>query len=94
MKNGEISGIFRDIANLLEQKKENWFKIRAYRKVADSIDELTDDVEKLVYEDRLQEISGVGPAIKKKITEMITTGKLAYYEKLKMEFPEEESDQL
>jgi len=88
MNNGEISWIFRDIADLLEQKKENWFKIRAYRRVADSIDEMTDSVDKLVYESRLQEILGAGPAIRKKITEMITTGKLEYYEKLKMEFPE------
>ena len=44
MKNEEISGIFRDIADLLERKKENWFKIRAYRKVADSIDGLVDEV--------------------------------------------------
>ena len=93
MKNEEISGIFRDIADLLERKKENWFKIRAYRKVADSIDGLVDEVETLVSEDRIQEIEGAGPAIKKKITEIITTGKLAYYEKLKMEFPEEQSDQ-
>ena len=93
MKNEEISGIFRDIADLLERKKENWFKIRAYRKVADSIDGLVDEVETLVSEDRIQEIEGAGTAIKKKITEIITTGKLAYYEKLKMEFPEEQSDQ-
>jgi len=88
MNNGEISCIFRDIADLLEQKKENWFKICAYRRVADSIDEMTDSMDKLVHEDRLQEITGAGPAIRKKITEMTTTGKLEYYEKLKMEFPE------
>ena len=40
-------------------------------------------------EGRLKEIPGVGEAITKKITELVTTGKLDYYEKLKAEFPEE-----
>ena len=88
MNNSEIARVFQDIADLLERKKENWFKIRAYRKAADSIEQLSADVEQLVREDRLKEIPGVGEAITRKITELITTGKLDYYEKLKAEFPE------
>ena len=88
MKNSEIAGVFRDIADLLERKKDNWFKIRAYRKAADSIESQSVDVEQLVAEDRLKEIPGVGEAITKKITELVTTGKLDYYERLKAEFEE------
>jgi DNA polymerase (family 10) len=88
MKNQEIAAIFDDIAQRLELKKDNIFKIRAYRKVARSIEELPVEVEKLVKEDRLKEIPGAGEAITKKLTELVTTGRLEYYERLKAESPE------
>ena len=88
MKNSEIAGVFQDISDLLELKKENWFKIRAYQKAARSIEHLPVEVERLVAEDRLREVPGVGEAISRKITELITTGKLGYYERLKAELPE------
>ncbi|MBA7486686.1 hypothetical protein ES707_22247 [subsurface metagenome] len=87
MKNSEIARVFQDIADLLELKKENVFKLRAYQKVARSIEQLPVEVEQLVAEDRLKEIPGVGEAITKKITELVTTGKLDFYERLKAEFP-------
>lgn len=88
MENTEVAAVFRDIANLLEKKKENWFKIRAYRKAADSIEVLPVPVEQMVTGGRLKEISGVGEAITKKITELVSTGSLEYYEKLKDELRE------
>ena len=88
MKNAEIVKVFQDIAVLLELKVENPFKIRAYQKVVRSVEHLTVEVEQLVAEDRLNEVPGVGEVIAKKITELVTTGKLDYYEKLKSEFPE------
>lgn len=88
MKNSEIAKVFADISDLLELKGENPFKIRAYQKVVRSIEQLPVEVEQLVAEDRLKEVPGVGEAIAKKIAEMVTTGKLDYYEKLKAEFPE------
>ncbi len=87
MKNSEIAGVLTDIAALLELKGENPFKIRAYQKVARSVKHLPVEVEQLVAEDRLEEVPGAGEAITKKITELVTTGKLDYYEKLKAEFP-------
>lgn len=89
MKNSEITAVFNDIAEMLKLKKENIFKIRAYQKVAHSIEHLPVEVEQLVKEDRLKEIPGVGEAITKKITELVTTGKLDYYENLKADFPRE-----
>ena len=91
MTNSEISQIFLDIAELLKLKKENIFKIRAYEKAARAIAELPVDVKQLVDEGRLKEIPGVGEAINKKVIELLTTGKLAFYERLKAEFPEKES---
>ena len=88
MKNSEIVKVFQDIANLLEAKGENQFKVRAYQKVVRSIEHLPVEVEQLVKEDRLKEVPGVGEAITRKITELVTTGRLGYYEQLKSEFPE------
>lgn len=93
MTNSEIAAVFREIANLLEKKKENWFKIRAYRKVADEIEKLTVEISRLAEEGKLREIPGVGEAIAKKITEMIETGKLQFYEKLKAEVGVDASEQ-
>ncbi len=87
MKNSEVAKVFADIADLLELKGENPFKIRAYQKVVRSVEHLPVEVEQLVIEDRLKEVPGAGEAITKKITELVTTGKLDYYEKLKSEFP-------
>jgi len=88
MTNAEISLIFTDIAEMLALKKDNIFKIRAYQKVSRAIMELAEPVEQLVSENRIGEIPGAGEAITKKITELVTTGRLEYYEKLKAEFPE------
>jgi len=88
MNNKQVAKVFQDIADLLELKEENPFKIRAYQKVVRSIEHLPVEVEQLVREDRLKEVPGVGEAITKKITELITTGKLGYYEQLKADFPD------
>ncbi len=91
MDNTEISQIFLEIAELLKLKKDNIFKIRAYEKAARAIGELPVDVGQLVAEDRLKEIPGVGEAINKIVIELVNTGKLDFYERLKAEFPENES---
>ena len=88
MTNTEIARVFQDIADRLKLKKDNIFKIRAYERVAKSIEQLPVEVEQMVREGRLKEIPGVGEAITKKLTELVTTGCLEYYEKLKTELPE------
>ena len=90
MQNTEIARVFQEIAELLKLKKDNIFKIRAYEKVARAIDQLPVEVTQLVAEGRMKEIPGAGEAITRKVTELVTTGKLSYYERLKAEFPEEQ----
>lgn len=87
MKNEEIVKILEDIADFLELKGENIFKARAYQKAARSIEFLSEDIDILVAENRLRDIPGVGEAISKKLTELITTGHMEYYDKLRAEFP-------
>ena len=88
MTNAEISQIFLDIAEMLKLKKDNIFKIRAYERAARAIAELEVDVGQLVAEDKLKEIPGVGEAINRKVIELVNTGKLDFYQRLKAEFPE------
>ena len=88
MNNDEIAAVFRDIADLLEKKKDNRFKIRAYRKAADSIQTLPLPVGQLVAEGHLKDVPGIGEAINKKVTELLNTGRLEFYEKLKQELPD------
>ena len=85
MTNAEIAAVFEDIAGMLRVKKDNIFKIRAYEKVARSINELNVPVAQLVSEGRLKKVPGAGEAIIKKINELVATGRLGYYEKLKAE---------
>ena len=92
MENKEIIDVLNGIAALLRTKKESIFKIRAYEKVAKIIAEMDVDIDQLARENRLKEIPGIGQAIEKKITELVTTGKLQYYEKLKSEVSHSETD--
>jgi len=89
MKNTAIAKVFSDIADLLELKGENAFKIRAYQKVVRAIEHYPKEIRIMIEEgEDLRSIPGVGDAIAKKTTELVATGNLEYYEKLKAEFPE------
>jgi DNA polymerase (family 10) len=87
MKNTEIAGIFNNIADLLEIKGENPFRIRAYRKAAFIITALAKEISSLS-EEELLELPGVGHDLAAKIEEYLKTGRIAAYEKLKLEVPE------
>lgn len=88
MKNKEIAEIFNNIATFLEMKEENFFKVRAYRKAAENIESLGEDIADLRKEGRLSGIPGIGQALEEKISEYLDTGRMKAYEELKKEFPE------
>jgi DNA polymerase (family 10) len=89
VKNSAIAKVFYDIADLLELKGEIPFKIRAYQKAARAIEHSPTEIEQMVKDEGdLREIPGVGEAIAKKITELVTTGRLHYYDELRAEFPD------
>ncbi len=89
MKNQEIAKIFYDIADILEIQNIQW-KPRAYRKAAQSIESLSEDIEEIYKKGgikALREIPGIGEALSKKIIEYISTNKIKEYEKLKKQIP-------
>jgi len=75
------------IADLLDLKGEMFFKTRAYRIAAQTIEALEDDIEDIVHQGTLESIPGIGEALAKKITELVQTGKLTYLERLKKDVP-------
>lgn len=85
-KNTEVAKILYQIADLLEIENVQW-KPAAYRKAAQSVESAAQDIDVLVKEQRLHELSGVGEHIATKIKELVATGKLQYLEKLKKEVP-------
>lgn len=86
MKNQQIAKIFNEIAELLELKGENVFRIRAYRRAAQNIDGLSKDVASLS-EEELTAIPGIGKDLGGKIREYLETGRIAKHEELKKEIP-------
>ncbi len=87
MNKKEVASILEEIGVLLELKGENPFKTRAYFNAARTISGLTDDLQELVESGEIGAIKGIGKALAGKITALVTTGKLPYYEELKAEFP-------
>ena len=87
MTNLEVCEIFQEIAEILEILGENPFKSRAYRNAARVLESANVNVQDLVREGRLEEVPGIGSALAAKIRELVTTGRLAYYEDLKQKAP-------
>src|SRR6267378_7768788 len=87
MDKDRVAEILTEIGTLLELKGENPFKTRAYENAARALESLTEPLKKMIAENRLAEIKGIGEGIQKKIIELVTTGKLAYYDELKASVP-------
>jgi len=87
MNKDEIIGVFENIARLLELKGENPFKIRAYLHASKALETLAEPLEKLIAEERLVAVDGIGKATAEKIATLSTTDRLDYYNDLRDEFP-------
>jgi DNA polymerase (family X) len=87
VKNLEIARAFDLIADLLELKGENPFRIRAYRHAAQNLGTLGEDIESLAARDRLDDIPGIGPDLAGKIGEYLKTGRIEALESLRREVP-------
>lgn len=84
--NRAVAQIFADIADLLEIKGENAFKIRAYRSAADTVGTWGDAVARLDLQ-QLRGLPGIGKDLAAKIREIVDTGVSVYHQELLQEFP-------
>ena len=94
LTNQDLVNIFKTIADLLEIKGENIYKILAYRKAADSLSNLGQDINEVWKQGKLTEVDGVGKAIAEKINELLTTGHLEFLDKLEAEVPASLAEEL
>ena len=87
--NEEIAQLFENMGALLEMKGDSIFKIRAYQRSARTIDHLSFSLSQALDDGMdLKAIPGIGHAISNKIKELIDTGRVQAYEKLKGELPD------
>lgn len=87
MTNREIADMFDQIADMLHIKGEIIHRVMAYRNVAGAIRDLPRDVRAIAADGGLEEIPFVGKIIAEKLTEILDTGKLEFYERLAEEVP-------
>jgi len=82
-----IAAALQEIGTLLELKGGEFYKARAYKLGARSIAELSEDIGKLIKENRLTFVKGIGYAIAKQIEELYRTGESSLLNELRSKFP-------
>lgn len=87
MKNPLVTSTLRELADYTEMEDDQPYRARAYRRAAETIEALSEDIEKIAKEGKLKDLPGIGEAIEKKILEILRTGKLEALEKLKKKGP-------
>ena len=87
MDNRAAAQVLGEIADLLEIKGENAFKIRAYRSASETIAVWPDAVARLE-DQQLREIPGIGKDLAARIRELVVSGTSAYHQELLAEFPQ------
>ena len=83
MKNKELADLFGKMADILEFKGENPFKISAYRKASRIIGDLTEGIEEITKQGGLKNISGIGEGMAQKIVEYLEKGKISKFEEVR-----------
>ena len=83
-----VSAIFDDIANLLELRRDDPFRIRAYRRAAQTLQAIEESLQAVAQRDALEAIPGIGKTLAGEINELLDTGRLRYHDHLKNTVPE------
>ena len=88
MNNADIAAVFRHIAALTNMKGESFFKVRAYQRAAEMIEGLPYRLADVADDEKaLLALPGFGKAIAAKVQELVATGRMEFYERLKSELP-------
>lgn len=88
LTNREIADIFDRCADMLQLKGDNIHRILSYRRAAETIYELPRDLRAISAENGLTDLTNIGKTIAAKIDELLETGELEFYNRLKTEVPE------
>ncbi len=88
IRNATVAEMFNTMADLLEIKGENPFRVRAYRNAAHTVYSLSSDVSELLENgEDLSRLPGIGKDLASKIEQIVMTGQLEVLEELKNEVP-------
>ena len=87
--NQHLAALFRTIAELLAAQRANPYRVRAYRRGADALLALEEDVAEVARRHALEEIDGIGSDLSEKIEEFLRTGRIMTLETLRMPLPEQ-----
>ena len=82
-----IARALREMARLLDLTGEAQFKVRAYDRAAHALERLSANLGRLVEEERLTELHGIGPRLAAVVSELYLTGSSKALEKLRREYP-------
>jgi DNA polymerase (family 10) len=82
-----VASILSEIGTLLELQGESPFRVNAYHNGARAIQQMEEDLATVVREGRLTSIPGIGDTLREKITTLVTTGRLPFYDNLKEKIP-------
>ena len=90
MDNAAIAATFEEMAELLEFRGENPFRIRAYQNGAKAIRDLDESVSAILADSsrNLASIPGIGKTLVEKAETLVSTGSLPQLEKLRAQVPE------
>jgi len=91
-RNQQIAALFRSMADLLASQRANPYRVRAYRRGADSLLALAEDVADIAKRQALEEIEGVGKDLSEKIEEFLRTGKIQTLDALRTPLPDQVRD--
>ncbi|ACX52880.1 DNA-directed DNA polymerase [Ammonifex degensii KC4] len=87
MRNAEVCAIFREMAAIMEILGEDPYRIRAYQRAVQNIENLPEDIAVIAARGELTKIPGIGKELARKIEEILATGTLQKYEELKRKVP-------
>lgn len=88
LTNREIADIFERCADMLQIRGDNIHRVLSYRRAAETISTLPRDLRAISAEGGLTDLPNIGKTIAAKIDEMLETGELDFYNRLKAEIPE------
>jgi len=91
MTNAEAAAILDEIADLLDISGADSFRVRSYRRAAESVGSWAEEIEDIYQEqglNGLQALPGVGKSTAQKLEELLTTGQISYHHELLAQFPD------
>src|SRR5436305_877868 len=87
MDKDQVASILDEIGTLLELQGENPFRCQAYHNAARALQQLDESLSDVIAGGKLGEVRGIGSTLQEKITTLVQTGGLPFYDDLKRKTP-------